>query len=106
MPCTGELDQSAVGARMRQGVQFRGVLGGVGGGFYLRLEAGRQKQVRVRVVFLSSRYFPADKVKGLAALCVLLLLAFLLFRDPFLLLWWPQEPARVRENKLLSHSSL
>lgn len=36
------------------------------------------------------------KLKALsdcAVLCVLLLLAFLLYQDPFLLLWWPQDPA-------------
>lgn len=51
-----------------------------------------------RVVFVSSRYVQADKLKGFATLCVLLLLAFLLYRDPFLLLWWPQEPKQVRDN--------
>lgn len=32
---------------------------------------------------------------NLATLCVLLLVVFLLYHDPFLLLWWPQEPAEV-----------
>lgn len=44
---------------------------------------------------------PVCKLKLLrnyTALCVLLLVAFMLYHDPFLLLWWPQKPADKPES--------
>lgn len=48
--------------------------------------------------FVSFRHIQLGNLKSLATLCVLLLMAFLLLNDPFLLLWWPQEPAQVRKT--------
>lgn len=51
-----------------------------------------------QTTFISFRHIQFGNLKSVMTLCVLLLMAFLLFNDPFLLLWWPQEPAQVREN--------
>lgn len=44
----------------------------------------------------------ACDLRGCFTLCVLLLVALVLFRDPFLIIWWPQEPVQVGNVSLFS----
>lgn len=50
---------------------------------------------------------PACELKSLrnrVTFCVLLAVALLLYHDPFLLLWWPQQPAEVGWKFFLFHA--
>ena len=55
--------------------------------------------------FCKEPVYALKSVRNWASLCVLLMVAFLLYHDPFLLLWRPQTPAEVSDSAFFAQCS-